>query len=502
MALTKVSYSMIVGAPVNVLDFGGATSAAIQAAIDYASPLGQAVYMPAGTYAITANLILKQGTVLFGDGDGTILSHTYSGSTSFCITDATTNLTASAISNIILSDFKIQGNGAGTDTWGIRLKYVNNGLIQNINVTGFVGGGIGACRAVAGTGGGNVGLGARNNKVINCSVSNITSGDGFSHAGYDVTYRDCKATSIGDTGFAIVADAFNVSGAATSSGTTYDNCLVDTATLGFAFGPFDPIGFDAAIEMIGCEARSCSNSLWAIQFDDLRMVDCKFNEQTNTTTGNVRLDNVGLFSIKGGYIHGTAAAGTGDNSCLMLNSDRLTYGASVYDSVTSRGFVGAGIVFNTITNPAILIRVGNAQTTPTFQPTSFGITINSAVFTAGPAYAINLKPIAATSLFQNLVISNCVKESGKWLDNSGGNSSTYGNVFFCNNSLGSAVTDIESMIAGSGVTVVMERQTGNGSPVTAALTPRCIGQDYFDSNGKLWWKSVGLTSADWKQSTN
>jgi hypothetical protein len=58
MALTKVSFSMINGASVNVLDFGatgdGSTNdtAAIQAAIDFASASGKSVYFPAGTYSI------------------------------------------------------------------------------------------------------------------------------------------------------------------------------------------------------------------------------------------------------------------------------------------------------------------------------------------------------------------------------------------------------------------------------------------------------------------
>ena len=58
MALTKASYAMITGASVNVLDYGatgnGVTddTAAIQAAIDYASANSKTVYFPAGTYKI------------------------------------------------------------------------------------------------------------------------------------------------------------------------------------------------------------------------------------------------------------------------------------------------------------------------------------------------------------------------------------------------------------------------------------------------------------------
>ena len=59
MSLTKVSYSMITGAPINVLDYGASTSAsaatntaAIQAAID-ATPNGGEILIPPGTYNIT-----------------------------------------------------------------------------------------------------------------------------------------------------------------------------------------------------------------------------------------------------------------------------------------------------------------------------------------------------------------------------------------------------------------------------------------------------------------
>lgn len=58
MSLTKVSNSMITGAPTNVLDFGASTSAsaatntaAIQAAID-ATPNGGEILIPAGTYSV------------------------------------------------------------------------------------------------------------------------------------------------------------------------------------------------------------------------------------------------------------------------------------------------------------------------------------------------------------------------------------------------------------------------------------------------------------------
>lgn len=72
MSLTKVSYSMINGAAVNVLDFGavgdGTTddSAVIQAAIDYAALNNLSLYFPSGVYAHAATLVWKNGVHYFG----------------------------------------------------------------------------------------------------------------------------------------------------------------------------------------------------------------------------------------------------------------------------------------------------------------------------------------------------------------------------------------------------------------------------------------------------
>jgi polygalacturonase len=85
MSLTKVSYSMITGAPVNVADFGavgnGTTddTAAIQAAINSlpvapTTGVGAVLLAPNANYRITAPLVLQRGQSLIGDGTPRIIA--------------------------------------------------------------------------------------------------------------------------------------------------------------------------------------------------------------------------------------------------------------------------------------------------------------------------------------------------------------------------------------------------------------------------------------------
>jgi hypothetical protein len=124
MSLTKASFSMITGAPVNILDYGAHSTtevgystfdstAAIQAAIN-AAGAGGCVYIPTGQF-IVSNLTVFPEITIYGNGRFASLLFVKAGTTGKIITD-----TGNA-AKIILQDFAIYcGNEAGI-THGIDL---------------------------------------------------------------------------------------------------------------------------------------------------------------------------------------------------------------------------------------------------------------------------------------------------------------------------------------------------------------------------------------------
>jgi hypothetical protein len=94
MALTKVSYSMITGASLNVLDYGADptgvadSTSAIQAAVDAAyTQYNRTVYVPNGIYRLDGRITIAQGVMIACDGSqgsneayGTVFKHYSNGS--------------------------------------------------------------------------------------------------------------------------------------------------------------------------------------------------------------------------------------------------------------------------------------------------------------------------------------------------------------------------------------------------------------------------------------
>ncbi len=76
MSLTKASYSMVTGTPVNVLDYGADPTgvADSSSAFNAAIADGNNIYIPQGTYSITSTLTVGAGKRIFGAGKNTVIN--------------------------------------------------------------------------------------------------------------------------------------------------------------------------------------------------------------------------------------------------------------------------------------------------------------------------------------------------------------------------------------------------------------------------------------------
>jgi hypothetical protein len=126
MSLTKVSYSMISGAPANILDYGAsptASAAVNTAAIQQCIDENSVVYIPAGTYQINGPITINSASV--SGGQRTI----YGDSRERSVIQATSS--SSTLENkvlrhdaIILRDFTFDGNDIATT--GVSLGVPNS----------------------------------------------------------------------------------------------------------------------------------------------------------------------------------------------------------------------------------------------------------------------------------------------------------------------------------------------------------------------------------------
>lgn len=128
MALTKVSYSMINGAPANILDFGavGDGSTDNSAAITAALAASDVVFIPFGTFNCDSSITMPAGTQIFGDG-----------------TLNFTNGSLKPVSDCIVDGLTITGNGnTNNDSAIVITGSVSEIIVRNCVLKDTYGSGI------------------------------------------------------------------------------------------------------------------------------------------------------------------------------------------------------------------------------------------------------------------------------------------------------------------------------------------------------------------------
>lgn len=129
MSLTKASYSMITGAPINVLDFGADPTGvadstnAFKAAMAAAGRLrltpynviengGQIIFMPQGQYLITDTLLYSSSLLFKGVGRGSCINFTPASSKSLFSPDPAKTASGVTLHGVTFEDFMAIGQNA------------------------------------------------------------------------------------------------------------------------------------------------------------------------------------------------------------------------------------------------------------------------------------------------------------------------------------------------------------------------------------------------------
>lgn len=221
MGLTKVTFSMIDGAAINVIDYGADptgvadSAAAIQAAIDAAPAQGTIVFAP-GTYLISQTITLKDSIVI--DGGGAVIK----------AKDATNfeqMLLASSKSYVQIQNIRLNANKAGRSSG------------QNVRFMGLVFDGCTDCTA-------------SNVFVENTRGYNSIPAVGIAIGGVSIRCKieNCTAANCGDSG-TNASDGFFMSG---ESNLNIGSLAVNCTDTGFVIESSNCSG------IVGCIARSCN----------------------------------------------------------------------------------------------------------------------------------------------------------------------------------------------------------------------------------------------------
>lgn len=480
MALTKVSYSMIAGAAINVLDYGADPSgvadstAAIQLAFDQRGK----IYLPTGTYKITSSLTLYGNTEVFGDGPGLSILRG-SGFTSGQLIQDSSRVTSTDINlNIVLRDFEIDCNSyaVGTSS-GIIFYRVGNLLIDNLYIHDCGSTALRWGQSYADT---------INITVSNCRFERGRVGDATQGIGRFVTIMNCYAYSFGDTCYATVAD-FNATtnplGLAPQN-VTFDNCTAvgdwvngvftgsgGSAQLGFGFGPY-AITANLYLTVSNCICENLFANLWAVVFNKLKLTNNYFKAHSNTSTGGVRLDGISTAVIEGNTFENSFVAAGPDYQSLLLQASRFIYGSSNFDADIKFVTI-TGNIFQNNSNPAVQFNLD-----PTYALIS-NIVLSSNVF-IGTNEPLQFSPVTSsgTGVIDLVKISdNSVNSAAAALVGVSGSPEQYTNFQVVDNNIG-AVPVATGSVAPYLFVVNTHKIQVPSVPSGVATTIYTLGSDY------------------------
>ena len=328
MALTKVTYSMIEGASVNVLDFGADSTGsddsttAIQAAIN-AAKNAAVVYFPAGNYKVTTPLTVYKGTSIVGS-----------------------QAVASDLrSTAVICTITFDPTTTNQSLFQIDQSDIESGYVWGINISDI--------SLIGDSSSGSVGINLLN--VANSTFSNV----GIYHFAYGI-----KVTFGMSNVFTNVNSSYNTTANLYLTGTSltttqrFNNCTFREAPLAVLIES-SATGYNLDTYFEGCLFESCENGLNIHKSCSFVIDNCYFENvpSINTNTAiRVALDgnDIAEFScvgtISNSHIGGVNSGIVGSSVLVDVGNCKAL---NVTDTWFDRGFIGIR-ASNTITPTAAI----------------------------------------------------------------------------------------------------------------------------------------------------
>ena len=281
MTLTKATYSMIEGAPINVLDYGAVgdgvadDAAAITAAMA-ACPSGGTVFFPAGTYVVGSTLTIpKNDITLDGGGNSIILAKN--------ATNFEYVLIGTSRVNVQVRNIRINANKAGRSS-GQNIRFMGAGFndctdctFSNVYVENARG-----YSSIPGVGLTLGGISVRckieNCTAANCGDAGTNAADGYFTSGESNLIIGSLAVNCTDTGFVIESsNASGISGCIARScnaGAAITNAVNDDKYGNFISG-LAVLDWNSTVTggiQIGCPLSTSTGALYDTVVSDVTIV--------------------------------------------------------------------------------------------------------------------------------------------------------------------------------------------------------------------------------------
>ena len=215
MTLTKVSYSLITGATVNVLDYGAdpTGSADSTSAIQAAIATGLDVYVPDGTFKLTSALTLTTSNQsIFGNGAKSYLKQTISDVNTFY---------GSGLSNVTISNLRVTPapGHASVDNAAITFNASNYCVVDNVTVD------YNSASAFHGIWLVN----SSNNRITNNLFLNApgTNGVIFTAGGADIVFTELSSYNIIDNNQCVSGNVYGINITTNTNGNTVGNHITN-----------------------------------------------------------------------------------------------------------------------------------------------------------------------------------------------------------------------------------------------------------------------------------